>query len=57
MITPTTSAVVVKMACPDAYTATPAKLDFRETEISVEGCVNAMSTGSAWSMRRSVVLR
>ena len=33
-------------------TATPAWLDFRETEISVEGCVNAMSTGSAWSMAR-----
>lgn len=33
-------------------TATPAWLDFRETEISVEGCVNAMSTGSHRSMVR-----
>ena len=31
-------------------TATPARLDFRETEISIEGFVNAMSTGSNRSM-------
>lgn len=33
-------------------TATPAMLGFRETEISIEGCVNAMSTGS-----RHIVVR
>ena len=33
-------------------TATPAWLDFRETEISIEGFVNAMSTGSALSVMR-----
>jgi hypothetical protein len=33
-------------------TATPAMLDFRETEISIEGFVNAMSTGSHRSMAR-----
>jgi len=31
-------------------TATPAWLDFRETEISIEGFVNAMSTGSLFSL-------
>jgi hypothetical protein len=31
-------------------TATPARLDFRETGISIEGFVNAMSTGSALSV-------
>jgi len=31
-------------------TATPARLDFRETEISIEGFVNTMSTGSPLSM-------
>ncbi len=31
-------------------TATPARLDFRETEISIEGFVNAMSTGSRCSI-------
>jgi len=33
-------------------TATPAMLDFRETEISIEGFVDAMSTGSHRSMAR-----
>lgn len=31
-------------------TATPARLDFRETGVSEEGCVNAMSTDSTCSM-------
>jgi hypothetical protein len=38
-------------------TATPAKLDFRETEISIEGCVNAMSTGSVFSLAPAHRLR
>jgi hypothetical protein len=33
-------------------TATPAMLDFRETEISIEGFVDPMSTGSHRSMAR-----
>jgi len=33
-------------------TATPAMLDFRETGISIEGFVDAMSTGSHRSMAR-----